>query len=100
MSKQTKRRAPSKSCPKCGKSIHARQMHHDCGWDVTFADQRRRQDDSIRKATKIVRKHNLRARKIQLGRVPSVNIDDIRAVKELVGRLGVDTVTAVTELVS
>jgi hypothetical protein len=31
-----KRAAPSKPCPKCGKSIHARSKSHaDCGWQDT-----------------------------------------------------------------
>lgn len=66
---------PSKSCPKCGKTIHARSHSHEaCGWVI---------DEKAASGAKPSKK---------LGRPKerAVTVADIEAVKALVDRLGAE----------
>ena len=69
---------PSKPCPKCGKTIHARsQSHEACGWVMDG------KTGSVSKPGKKLGR--------PIGRPASgsaVTVSDIEAVKALVDRLG------------
>lgn len=81
MADQRKPSYPSKSCPKCGKSIHARAMsHEDCGW----------------KARKVGRP----AAVAKSSTPASISLEDIRAVKDLADRIGVDKVRQLAAVLS
>lgn len=75
---------PSKTCPKCGATIHARlQKHEKCGW-VMEANSR---------PASVKKKKLGRPRKIHAGsNAGSISLEDIQAVKALADRLGAEKV--------
>ena len=91
MAVQTKPKFPSKPCPKCGKLIHARlQKHPDCGWTSG-------QTKSAMKPVKAKAKNPGRPKAAPMG---GISLDDIRAVKEVVSKLGAEKVRQLAEVFS
>ena len=80
---------PSKPCPKCGKLIHARSKQHEgCGW--IMAENGAPPSAALRVGGK-AKKPAARAR-ATVSNEGGISLDDIRAVKAVVDRLGADKV--------
>jgi hypothetical protein len=79
---------PSKTCPKCGKLIHARlQKHEACGWVMANGQ-------AAPVAKRAIKRRKLgRPRKAHAGsNAGGISLADIRAVKALTDRLGAEKV--------
>ena len=89
---------PTKTCPKCGKLIHARSKSHpECGWVMASASS----------APLVVAKKKGKGKKrgrpkgSTVNRVSvSVSIEDIRAVKELAERIGAEKVMKLAQVLA
>lgn len=82
---KTKKRAfPSKPCPKCGATIHARlQKHEKCGWEIAAKS----------KPAPVTKKKVGRPRMVQVSsNAGGISLQDIQAVKALADRLGAEKV--------
>ena len=78
---------PSKPCPKCGDLIHARSKQHEaCGWVMP---ENGAKPSAAPRAGGKAKKRAARATASKDG---GVSLDDIRAVKAVVDRLGADKV--------
>jgi len=78
---------PTKSCPKCGKPIHARLTKHEaCGW-VAEANGK-----PAPTATKTVKRRKLGRPRKAIASAGGISLDDIAAVKAVVDRLGAEKV--------
>jgi hypothetical protein len=85
---------PSRPCPRCGKPIHIKsKKHEECGWGMegraeTSSAALKRGGGPKQKPAKVaVANSNA-----------SVTMDDIRAVKTLVSKLGAETVWQLVEV--
>jgi hypothetical protein len=74
---------PTKTCPKCGKLIHAWVHSHECGWVMDASNA------AAPLTIKRGRKGKKRAARVVAG---SISIEDIQAVKQLADRLGAEKV--------
>jgi hypothetical protein len=89
---------PSKPCPKCGQSIHARSKKHEaCGWVM----------DGQTVAPAPMQPAKKRGRPKELGTAPTarstageISFDDIVAVKAVVDRLGAEKVRQLAEVLA
>ena len=80
---------PWKPCPKCGKVIHARsQKHEECGWVMP---ENGAPPSAALKASGKAKKPAAKAR-TTASNEGGISLDDIRAVKAVVDRLGADKV--------
>lgn len=80
---------PSKPCPKCGQLIHARlKQHEGCGWVMP---ENGAKPSAAPRAGGKAKKRAARAR-ATASEDGGVSLDDIRAVKAVVDRLGADKV--------
>jgi hypothetical protein len=85
---------PSRPCPKCGKPIHIKsKKHEDCGWGregsaETPSAALRRAGSPTKKPAKVA----------VANASASVTMEDIRAVKALVSKLGAETVRQLAEV--
>lgn len=71
---------PTKTCPKCGKLIHARSHSHEaCGW--TMDGKGGKTVPASKPAKKLGRPKGSRA-------AGTISVQDIEAVKALVDRMG------------
>jgi hypothetical protein len=85
---------PSRPCPKCGKPVHIKsKKHEDCGWGMEGSAEAPsaalQRGGSPKKKPGRVAVANANA---------SVTMDDIRAVKILVSKLGAETVRQLAEV--
>ena len=76
---------PNRPCPKCGKAVHIRAKEHDCGWKA---------DAHAETPSAIIR----RVVKKKAGADAGITMADIQAVKEIVNKLGADTVRQLAEV--
>lgn len=72
---------PNRACPKCGKAVHIKMRSHDCGWGSDTPSA------IIKRPGKPKAKAGV-----------SVTMADIQAVKDVVNKLGADTVRQLTEV--
>jgi hypothetical protein len=77
---------PSKTCPKCGKLIHARSHSHpECGWTMAAKPA------PVAAAVKSTGKKKLGRPKGKIA-AGGISLDDITAVKKLVELMGAEKV--------
>ena len=75
---------PNRACPKCGKAIHIKMRQHDCGWK---ADAHAETPSAI-----IKRPGPAKKKAAAKPAAAPVTVADIQAVKDVVNKLGADTV--------
>jgi len=76
---------PSKTCPKCGKLIHARSHSHpECGWVMASNGA---PAAAVKPAGKAKKKMG-RPKKVVAASGGSISVEDITAVKKLVDAMG------------
>lgn len=107
VAKATKRQAPTKPCPECGKPIHARkQSHEECGWAMETSAPK---PPETTKASKAPMNGRRKARKgSKNGRLDfpfganSGNAgdlaSDIRTLRAIKARLGAEVIRELLEL--
>jgi hypothetical protein len=89
---QKKPNYPSKTCPKCGKLIHARSMkHEECGWHATGNAHTASAAAPVRKGRKPARAKSAEA---------GITLQEIEVVKAIVDRLGVTRVQHLAEVLA
>lgn len=85
VAKNAKPNFPSKTCPQCGKLIHARSHSHaDCGWVMAETTPA----PSASKAKKLGRPKKVHT----VANGGGITVEDIQAVKKLVDALGAEKV--------
>ena len=82
---------PNRACPKCGKPVHIRAKEHDCGWKA---------DAHADTPSAIIKRAAPAKHKVAKPAAASTSITmaDIQAVKNVVNKLGADTVRQLTEV--
>lgn len=82
---------PNRPCPKCGKPIHVRIKSHDCGW---------RADAHAETPSAIIRRvvTAKTGKAAAAGAFTGITMADIQVVKDVVNRLGADTVKELAEV--
>lgn len=87
MAKAKKIKFPNRACPKCGKPIHIRAKEHDCGWKAdAHADTPSAIIRRVVKTKKAGRSNG------------KLTVADIQAIKDIVNKLGADTVRQLAEV--
>ena len=89
---------PSKTCPKCGKLIHARSHSHPaCGWVMSSNGQ----------AAPAAPKQAAKAKKLgrpkgatKASSTGGISIDDIRAVRDLAEKIGAEKVKQLAQVLA
>ena len=88
-----KHKFPTKSCPKCGKPIHARlQKHEACGWVM--------ESNGKPAAATAVAKKRGRPKGKWAASASNITVQDIEAVKALVDRIGAEKVRDLAQVLA
>jgi hypothetical protein len=87
---------PTKSCPKCGKLIHARSHSHEaCGWVMAGNGK-----PAPATSKKVGRPKKAAGNGRTAGAVGAITLDDITAVKTLVAKMGAEKVRQLAQVLT
>ena len=89
---------PSKTCPKCGKLIHARSHSHpECGWVMASNSA---PAAAAKPASKAKKKMGRPKKAVVATGGGSISIEDITAVKKLVDTMGAEKVKQLAQVLA
>lgn len=87
---------PNRPCPKCGKPIHVRTKSHDCGWKAEESAKAPAGETPSAIIRRVVKAKT--GKTTAAGAFSGITMADIQAVKDVVNKLGADTVRQLAEV--